>query len=60
MQVENVCEEGIVGCFMLHFKPGALVWWSAENSQESVTQLQIRKSTGIYQSQGLIILANVV
>ena len=59
MQVENVCDGGIVGCIVLHFKPSALVWWSAENSQVSVTQFQIRESTDIDQLQGLFILANV-
>jgi len=59
MQVENVCEKGIVGCFMLQFEPGALVWWSIGNKKVSVAQFKIRKSTDIYQSQGLIILANI-
>ena len=37
MQMENVGDGGVVGCVMLHFKPSALVWWSAENSQVSMT-----------------------
>ena len=59
MQVKNVDDEGVVRCVVLHFKPGALVWRSAENSQVSLTQFQKREGTGIHQSQGLIILANV-
>jgi len=58
MQVENVSDGGVVGCLVLHFKPSALVWWGAENSQVSMTQSQIRESTDIYQLQGLFILAN--
>jgi len=58
MQVENVGDGGVVGCIVLQFKPSALVWWSAENSQVSVAKFQKRKSTDIYQSQGLFILAN--
>ena len=57
MQVENVGDGRVVGCVMLHFKPGALVWWSAENSQVPVTQFQIRESTDIHQLKGLFILA---
>ena len=49
MQVKNVGDGGVVGCVVLHFKPSALVWWSAENSQVSVTQFKIRESTDIYQ-----------
>jgi len=56
--MENVGDGGVVGCVVLHFKPCALVSWSAENSQVSVTQFQKRESTGIYQSQGLTILAS--
>jgi hypothetical protein len=37
VQVENVGDGGVVGCVVQHFKPGALVWWSAKNSQVSVT-----------------------
>ena len=58
MQVENVSDKGVVGCIVLHFKPSALVWWSPENSQVSVTQSQKRESTDIHQLQGLSILAN--
>ena len=58
MQVKHVVDERVVGCVMLHLKPGALVWWSAENSQVSVTQFQIRESTDIHQSQGLRILTD--
>ena len=43
---------------MLHFKPGALVVWSAENSQVSLAQLQKGESTYVHQMQGLGILAN--
>ena len=43
---------------MLHFKPGALVGWSAENSQVSLAQLKKGESTYIHQMQGLRILAN--
>jgi len=57
MQVENVGDGRVVGCVMLHLKPGALVWWSAENSQVPVTQFQIRESTDIQQLKGLLILA---
>ena len=59
MQVENFCDGGVIGCVVLNFKPSALVWWSAENSQVSVTQFQKIKSTDIDQSQGLFILANI-
>jgi len=58
MQVENVGDRGVIGCIVLHFKPSALVWWSAENSQVSVAKFQKRESTDIHQSQGLFILAN--
>ena len=56
--MENVCDGGDVGCVMLHFKSSALVWWSAENSQVSITQFEKRESTDIHQSQSLFILAN--
>jgi hypothetical protein len=58
MQVEDVCNGGVVGCVVLHFKPRALVWWSAENSKVSMIQLKIRESADIHQLQGLFILAN--
>jgi len=58
MQMENVGDGGVVGCVVLHFKTSALVWWSHENSQVSLTQFQIRESTDIHQSQGFFILAN--
>jgi hypothetical protein len=58
MQVENVCDRGFVGRVVLHFKPGALVWWSAEDSQVSVTQSQKGERTGFQQPQGLVILTN--
>jgi hypothetical protein len=50
MQVENVGDGGVVGCIVLQFKPSALVWWSAENSQVSVAKFQKRESTDIHQS----------
>jgi hypothetical protein len=59
MQVKNVGDGGVIGCIMLHFKPCALIRGSAENSQLSMTQFQIREGTDINQSQGLIILANI-
>ena len=46
MQVENVGNGGVVWCIVLHSKAGALIWWSAENSEVSVTQFQKRESTG--------------
>jgi len=58
MQVENIGHVGVIGCLVLHLKPSALIWWSAENSQVSMTQCQKRESTDIHQSQGLFILAN--
>jgi hypothetical protein len=58
MQVKNIGDEGVIWCIMFYFKPSAPIWRSAENSQVSVTQLQIRESTGINQLQGLPILAN--
>jgi hypothetical protein len=58
MQVENVGDGRVVGCVVLHFKPGALVWWSAEDSEVSVTQSQKGERTGFQQSQGLVILTN--
>jgi len=48
MQVENVSDKRVVRCVVLHFKSSALVWWSAENSQVSVTQFQKRESTDIH------------
>ena len=57
MQVENVGDDGIVGCVVLNFKPSALVWWSAENSKVSVTQFEKRESADIHQLQGPSILA---
>ena len=59
MQVKDVGDEGFVRCLVLHFKPGALVWRSAENSEVSLVQSQKREGTDIDQLQGLIILANV-
>jgi len=59
MQVEDVGDGGVIWCVMLHFKPSALVWRSAENSEFSVAQFQERKSTDVDQIQGLFILANV-
>ena len=59
MQVENVGDEGVVRRLVLHFKPRALVWRSAENSEVPLAQSQIREGTDIDQFQGLIILANV-
>jgi len=59
MQVENIGDGGVVGCVVLHFKPSALVWWSAENSKVAVTEFQKRESTDIRQSQGLRILTDV-
>jgi len=47
VQVENVGDGEVVGCVVLHFEPSALVWWSAEDSQVSITQLKIGESTDI-------------
>ena len=58
VQVENVCDRFAVRCIVLHFEPCALVWWSAENSQVSLAQLQEGESTDVHQMQGLGILAN--
>ena len=58
MQVENVSDGGIIGRVMLHFKLGTLIGRSVENIQVSMAQLKKGESTGFYQSQGLIILAN--
>ena len=58
VQVKYVGDGGIIGRIMLHFKSGALIGGSAENSQVSVTQFQKRESTDIHQLQGLFILAN--
>ena len=58
MQVENVGDGGVVGRVVLHFKPGALVWWSAEDSQVSVSQSQKGERTGLQQPQSLVILTN--
>ena len=57
--MENVSDDGTVGRIVLHFKLGALVWWSAENSEVSLTQFEKRESTDIHQSQGLFILASI-
>ena len=59
VQEKYVGDGGVIGRVMLHFKSGALVWWSAENSQVSLTQFQIRVSADFHQSQGLFILTNV-
>ena len=56
--MEHVGDRGAVRRLMLHFKPSALVEWSAENSQVSLAQLQKRESTDFHQMQGLGILAN--
>ena len=58
VQVKNVCDRGAVRCIVLHFEPGALVGWSAEDSQASLAQLQKGESTDVHQVQGLGILAN--
>ena len=58
VQVKNVGDSGAVRCIVLHFEPGALVEWSAENSQASLAQLQKGESTDVHQMQGLGILAN--
>ena len=44
---------------MLHFEPDTLIRRSTENSEVSVTQSEKGESTGLHQSQGLIILAKV-
>ena len=59
VQVKYVGNGGDIGCNMLHFEPGALIWGRAENSQVPVTQYQIGESAGFRQQQGLVILANV-
>jgi len=59
MQVEDVGDGRVVGCIMSYFKSSTLIWRSAEYSQVSLTQFQIRESTGINQLQRLFILANV-
>jgi len=59
MQVKNVGDERVIGCVMLHIKPCAPIWGSAENSEVSLTQFQKRIGTDVYQVQGLLILANV-
>ena len=56
--MKHVGDGGFIRCIMLHFKPGALVVWSAENSQVSLAQLQKGESTYVHQMQGLGILAN--
>ena len=38
MQVDNIGDDWVIGCVVLHFKPSARVWWSAENSQISLSQ----------------------
>ena len=58
MQMKNVGDGGVVGCVVLHFKSSALVWWSAEDSQISLTQSQKGERTGFQQTQGLVILTN--
>ena len=58
VQVKNVFDRGAVRCIVLHFKPGALVEWRAEDSQASLAQLQKGESTDVHQMQGLGILAN--
>ena len=49
MKVKNVRDKGVVRGVVLHLKPGALVWWSTDYSQVSLTQFQIRESTDIDQ-----------
>ena len=58
MQMERVGDRGAVRCIVLHFEPGALVEWSAENSQVSFAQLQKGESAYVHQMQGLGILAS--
>ena len=58
VQVKNICDRGAVRCIVLHFEPGALVEWCAENSQVTLVQLQKGESTDVHQMQGLGILAN--
>ena len=58
MQEKYVSNGRVIGCIMLHFKLGALIWWGTEDSQVSLTQSQKRESTRLHQSQGLLIIAN--
>ena len=58
MQEKYVRDGRVIGCIMLRFKPGALIWWGTEDSQVSLTQSQKRESTRLHQSQGLLIIAN--
>ena len=58
VQVKYVGDDGVIGCIMLHFEPGALIRGRAENSEVPVTQYQIGESAGFRQQQGLVILAN--
>ena len=59
MQEKYVRDGRVIGCIMLHFKLGALIWWSTENCEVSMTQFQKRESTGFRKMQGLCVLANV-
>ena len=43
---------------MIQFKPGALVWWSADNCKISLFQFQKRERSRLIKMQGLLILAN--
>ena len=52
MEVKNVDYVRVIRGKMLHFKPGALIRWRAENSQVSFAQLKIRESTGLHELQG--------
>ena len=58
MQEKYVSNGRVIGCIMLHFKLGALIWWGSEDSQVSLTQSQKRESTRLHQPQGLLIIAN--
>ena len=49
MQEENVGHGGVIGRIVLHFKSGALIRRSTENSQVSVTQFQKGENTGLHQ-----------
>ena len=58
MEVKNDDLWRIIRGVMFHFKPSALIRWSADNSKVPVGQFEERVSTRFDQTQGLRILAN--
>ena len=58
VEVKLVGDGRVIGSTMFDLNWSALIRWSAQNSQVSLTQFEERERTGVNQTQGLSILAN--